>query len=506
VKIADFGIARMMREPAAEESTGNAPEGAAPGLTAEAILGTPKYMAPEQAENSREADHRADIYSLGVVFYEMLTGELPGKNLEPPSRKVHIDVRLDEIVLRALERKPELRYQQASEVKTCVETIVSSTSGGAAPDSAPNQSAINQTKWRNPDNHSFLFYFSKRYSRVVVGCLRGAACLLGIILLVSFSGVWTNLRFHRPQQAVQNPDAGIPVQAIAAYKGDIPFRIASLGTVDSSNTVVFTIAQDYVQAVVKRVDARERLPVEAEDRAGKFFGYGFLRGVDNQMDTTTGTLKCSATIVPDGDHLMLRGMFLNIYLTVEVKHGVTLAPMQAVQHDPEGAFVWAIKPDQTVTHQVVQTGTADGATVEIQKGLSPGNLVVTGPFNNLHEGRKVHYKLAQVDVKRPTSSHPDEVAAGQITSKALDWLQIQPLEGWFSDLQSSDPKVQKLAQRALTEMGTNSLPWILKFLSESTEQSGEGDARRLNAAQAVRFAGPGVKSEMPAFAALLKSG
>ena len=55
-------------------------------------------------------------------------------------------------------------------------------------------------------------------------------------------------------------------------------------------------------------------------------------------------------------------------------------------------------------------------------------------------------------------------------------------------------------------MGTNSLPWILKFLSESTEQSGEGDARRLNAAQAVRFAGPGVKSEMPAFAALLKSG
>jgi tetratricopeptide (TPR) repeat protein len=57
----------------------------------------------------------------------MLTGELPGKPLEPPSRKVHIDVRLDEIVLRALERKPELRYQRASEVKTCVETIVGSS-------------------------------------------------------------------------------------------------------------------------------------------------------------------------------------------------------------------------------------------------------------------------------------------------------------------------------------------------------------------------------------------
>ncbi len=68
-------------------------------------------------------DHRADIYSLGVVFYQMLTGELPKSRLEPPSRKVQIDVRLDEIVLRALEREPERRYQQASVLKTQVETI-----------------------------------------------------------------------------------------------------------------------------------------------------------------------------------------------------------------------------------------------------------------------------------------------------------------------------------------------------------------------------------------------
>jgi hypothetical protein len=83
-------------------------------------------MAPEQVEHPQTVDHRADIYSLGVVFYEMLTGELPLGKFQPPSRKVQVDVRLDEVVLHALEKEPERRYQQASEVKTDLETIATS--------------------------------------------------------------------------------------------------------------------------------------------------------------------------------------------------------------------------------------------------------------------------------------------------------------------------------------------------------------------------------------------
>lgn len=80
-------------------------------------------MAPEQIEHPADVDHRADIYALGVVFYQMLTGELPGKDLQAPLRKVHIDVRLDEIILKAMEKNPELRYQQASVMKTQVEVM-----------------------------------------------------------------------------------------------------------------------------------------------------------------------------------------------------------------------------------------------------------------------------------------------------------------------------------------------------------------------------------------------
>jgi serine/threonine protein kinase len=113
VKIADFGIAKITGREARDFT-----------LTGEGeVMGTPAYMAPEQVEHPSEVDHRADIYSLGVVFYQMLTGELPLGRFAPPSRKVRIDVRLDEVVLRTLEKEPGLRYQQAGEVKTRVETI-----------------------------------------------------------------------------------------------------------------------------------------------------------------------------------------------------------------------------------------------------------------------------------------------------------------------------------------------------------------------------------------------
>jgi serine/threonine protein kinase len=153
VKIADFGLAKILgQEPKDFRLTG-----------VRDVVGTPHYMAPEQVEKPQMVDHRADIYSLGVVFYEMLTGELPLGKFQPPSsctRGMQIDVRLDEVVLHALEKEPDRRYQQASQVKTAVETIATTPA---------NQVSI-QRKEKNmsTSNYKPLWY----------GLAIGAVCLL----------------------------------------------------------------------------------------------------------------------------------------------------------------------------------------------------------------------------------------------------------------------------------------------------------------------------------------
>lgn len=113
VKIADFGLAKLV--------AGSSDDFTLTGT--HQVMGTPRYMAPEQMEGSDAVDHRADIYSLGVVFYEMLTGQVPAGHFDPPSHKVNLDHRFDSIVLKAMARDPDRRFQRASEVRTEVEGV-----------------------------------------------------------------------------------------------------------------------------------------------------------------------------------------------------------------------------------------------------------------------------------------------------------------------------------------------------------------------------------------------
>ncbi|MCX6856839.1 MAG: protein kinase [Verrucomicrobia bacterium] len=181
VKIADFGIAKMLNAAASE--------------TISQPVGTPRYMAPEQTMGVA-TDHRADIYSLGVVLYELLTGELPGTKLQPPSQRVQIDVRLDEVVLRALNVKPELRWQTAADLKTQLLSVATPPATHASLSQRFEFVMGLQTEW------------GKRFARFALVGLLGylgfipgleiarPLCLFGVFALVSLAiERWYRLRF-----------------------------------------------------------------------------------------------------------------------------------------------------------------------------------------------------------------------------------------------------------------------------------------------------------------------
>jgi serine/threonine protein kinase/Leucine-rich repeat (LRR) protein len=108
-KVADFGLARL-----SDTGTGYS------GYTVTgAVLGTPDYMAPEQ-KHGTPVDHRADIYSVGVMLYEMLCGETPQGAFDPPSKRIGCDTRIDTIVLKAMQQAPDRRYQSTQEMRVAV--------------------------------------------------------------------------------------------------------------------------------------------------------------------------------------------------------------------------------------------------------------------------------------------------------------------------------------------------------------------------------------------------
>lgn len=106
VKLVDFGLAKLSGDAGGLQLT-----------RTDQAMGTPRYMAPEQLERPRDVDHRADLFSLGVVFYEMLTGHVPAGVVEPPSRIAGVDAGIDDVVLSALEREPGRRPQSAADIE-----------------------------------------------------------------------------------------------------------------------------------------------------------------------------------------------------------------------------------------------------------------------------------------------------------------------------------------------------------------------------------------------------
>ena len=214
-KVADFGLARV--------------EGADPaeyGQTVTGtIMGTAEYMAPEQ-KRGMSVDHRADIYSVGVMLYEMLCKEPPQGAFEPPSQRAGCDARLDQIVLKAMHRTPEGRYQSTTEMKMDLEA--SRTPLPVAPQRhlpAPRMNAgMNRTPYVPPPKES--------HTGLIVGVVIAALVAGALYLLNGNKTPDAKLAAPKPRTpaplSTPDPTPVGPATPVVAVKPEVmPDAVAS---------------------------------------------------------------------------------------------------------------------------------------------------------------------------------------------------------------------------------------------------------------------------------------
>jgi multidrug efflux system membrane fusion protein len=189
-------------------------------------------------------------------------------------------------------------------------------------------------------------------------------------------------------------------------------------------SVIFTLPEDNLQAVLKQLHAGASLAATAYDRTGTTeLGKGHLETVDNQIDTTTGTVKLRA-IFDNEQEILFPNQFVNVQLLVNTLLDTNIVPTAAIQHGAPGAFVYVVKPDQTAAVQQVKLGPGDGQQIAVLDGLQPGEKVVVDGSDRLRDGAKV--TLAATG--KPTGPAPDakqdkgqpQAAAAQDASPPAD--------------------------------------------------------------------------------------
>jgi multidrug efflux system membrane fusion protein len=170
-------------------------------------------------------------------------------------------------------------------------------------------------------------------------------------------------------------------------------------------SVLFSVAEDYLPQIQQQLRHGNRLSVDAFDRAQqKKISSGSLLTFDNLIDTTTGTIKLKATFA-NSDNSLFPNQFVNARLLVNTQRGVVLVPSAAIQRNAQQAFLYVVKPDQTVAMQTVSVGTTDGNATAVE-GVKAGDTVAVDGFDKLQSGVKVVVRKASDSGKgdggRPT--------------------------------------------------------------------------------------------------------
>ncbi len=175
-----------------------------------------------------------------------------------------------------------------------------------------------------------------------------------------------------------------PGNTVFAGSGTTLFVITQL----QPTTVVFSVSEDDLPQVEAQLRSGSQLAVDAFDRSGeRKIDSGILTSVDNEIDTTTGTVKFRAQF-PNADLSLFANQFVNARLLVQTLHDATLVPSSAVQHNGTNAFVYVVKPGNTVAVQPITTLTANDQVTAVQ-GIAPGVNLATSGFDRLENGARV---------------------------------------------------------------------------------------------------------------------
>ncbi len=212
----------------------------------------------------------------------------------------------------------------------------------------------------------------------------------------------------------------------APVSGRVGLRQVDLGNLVTANqttavavvtqmqpmSVLFSVPEDDVDSILSQVKADKPLDVVAYDRndATKL-ATGKLESVDNQIDPSTGTVKLRA-LFDNSDGALFPNQFVNIRLTVRTLHQQTVVPGAALQQGADGAYVFVVAPDKTVSMRAVTPGPVDGANVAIDKGLRPGDTVVVDGADRLSDGAEVSLPGAPGTVIAKPSKGSGPVVAG----------------------------------------------------------------------------------------------
>ena len=165
--------------------------------------------------------------------------------------------------------------------------------------------------------------------------------------------------------------------------------------------LVFTLPQDDIARVQRRMQADEPLSVEAWDRELKNrLAVGKLAAIDNQVDPTNGTVRLKAEF-ENADGLLFPNQFVNVRLLVETQSGALVVPGAAVQRGPNGTFVYVVLDDDTVDLRNVTVSAGEGGKSAISAGLSEGEIVVTSGLDRLFPKAKVSTKTESKDDASP---------------------------------------------------------------------------------------------------------